>query len=777
MEFQFQDVRQGFTSPDFLYNFEPAGDLAPKYKAPPAPNSIENLTVDYIQKQRQVSDAIAQQHRIDNIYERVMNEAPRRDVEVLPPENPADVFNPNKTRMKNITPVEQQQEISNLLERQVKRPTTPSVAEPPVTPSYKSIPLTDPMATPPTFTPRKPVSGPNPAPGAKPSGLPSPPGRFAAPLVGGAIDFGFRVVAGQSPAQAAAGAIGSTVGGLVGGALGSAVGPVGTFVGGVIGGFVGGAVADFVYNFAFPPSATIPPQPITGSYPFTGGQTPTVAYRVSANADVTCPSGRGNAGTVQHVYGPVTSIRVSGYGLVPGSSGVGIIISAYDNLGNPKDYGQGYGFPGCYSSDLRDINITRLDGQPDTGGNPPANPIPQDNRTPNSYYHPGNQSYAPPTGTPGIKPPAPNNYAPGGFTPNGSPRGDSPNRVPHGFPAPKSNPNPNTTPSNLGGNFPSPSPNPAPSPSPSGVPSPNPSPNPPGYKVDSPGGKPSGSPSGSPGTLAPPNSTPSGLPIFIPQTPAADGFKPVPQPNLQPQPTPPQTDICEADCIQSMGQQITQNQIFWVDLIVPTVVCSVDQDGYWFPITTNQSIQVIATLKGNEIAKTQIQFEELAKANTSLCLAKNIYPSESDCVLTLPERYQIPIDGQIPQLICVFREVREDNTWGERMYPMTIPHPKSSVPPTTRPLPDYKKGSWELMLTLKDNTKVFVNAVSMAEANTMVDYIKPLIADNFLENSFQKIGQRKGQQLLELKVRVFKVDYFEKGTKNAKPTWSKYFRS
>ncbi|MEH2439168.1 hypothetical protein [Nostoc sp.] len=106
----------------------------------------------------------------------------------------AEVFNPNKTRLKNITPVEQQQEISELLERQVKRPTTPPAAEPPVTPNYKTIPLTDPLAMPPNFTPRQPVGGPNPAPGAKPSGLPFPVGKFAVPVAGAASDFAFRVV-------------------------------------------------------------------------------------------------------------------------------------------------------------------------------------------------------------------------------------------------------------------------------------------------------------------------------------------------------------------------------------------------------------------------------------------------------------------------------------------------------------------------------------------------------------------------------------------------------
>jgi len=176
----------------------------------------------------------------------------------------------------------------------------------------------------------------------------------------------------------------------------------------------------------------------------------------------------------------------------------------------------------------------------------------------------------------------------------------------------------------------------------------------------------------------------------------------------------------------------------------------------------------------NQITETKTQVHYISTEIT------NISNKECDCkesVLTLPERYQIPVDGHIPQIIYIFREINEDGSWGERMYPMTVPHPQNTTAPSERPLPNYQKGSWELIFTLKDNTKVFINAVSMEECNRVIELVKPLIDRNFLESSFQKIGQRKGQALLEIKVRIFKVDFYAKGTKNAKPTWSKYFRN
>ena len=63
-------------------------------------------------------------------------------------------------------------------------------------------------------------------------------------VLGGAVDFGFAKMAGQSTDKAAVGAIGSVIGATVG----SALGPIGTVAGGVLGSIAG----DFIYSSLSP---------------------------------------------------------------------------------------------------------------------------------------------------------------------------------------------------------------------------------------------------------------------------------------------------------------------------------------------------------------------------------------------------------------------------------------------------------------------------------------------------------------------------------------------
>ncbi|MFN6488130.1 MULTISPECIES: hypothetical protein [unclassified Nostoc] len=145
-------------------------------------------------------------------------------------------------------------------------------------------------------------------------------------------------------------------------------------------------------------------------------------------------------------------------------------------------------------------------------------------------------------------------------------------------------------------------------------------------------------------------------------------------------------------------------------------------------------------------------------------------------VASLPERYQISPEGHVPQLICLFVEKRANGTLGKDYYPITIPHPTITTAPTTAPLNGYKKGSWEGILTLKDNTKVFVNAFSAAEAEQMINQIKAKVNPKYTEESFYKIGQRKGQPLKEINVKLVRCDYYAEGTKSNKPDWIKFFK-
>lgn len=333
---------------------------------------------------------------------------------------------------------------------------------------------------PPTASPRTPIPTNNPTPGARPSNVPVP--RGVGPIAaGGALnagaDFVGRIFAGQDPKTAAGGAIftggGSVAGSIIGGYFG---GPVGSFLGGMAGGYIGGAIYN---NFIAPRPATPPQpqQPYTGEAPFKGGQTDAVKYRINGYLNRTnYPNPPQNGQNFGHgedqsipwsivVWGPVQRIRTGFYEVAKGSTTTAPYVAVLcrglflENLSSPdrplhrtpqefKEYRQGYGVDDTRNLPNLSFTLTffgREDGSPDNSGNPPPEPLPYDNRTPPSYYHPGNQDYPPPRGEP-APPPAPNNYAPGGIgdRTGGTPRGDSPNWVPHGHPS--GSPHPNNAP-------------------------------------------------------------------------------------------------------------------------------------------------------------------------------------------------------------------------------------------------------------------------------------------------------------------------------------------
>ncbi|BAY16888.1 hypothetical protein NIES21_27220 [Anabaenopsis circularis NIES-21] len=260
-----------------------------------------------------------------------------------------------------------------------------------------------------------------------------------------------------------------------------------------------------------------------------------------------------------------------------------------------------------------------------------------------------------------------------------------------------------------------------------------------------------------------------------------------PPPEPPPPEPPPKKECCRMSCcpkspsidyraIKKLMVQTIKEQTFALD--IPITSCKFNEEtNKWEPKTSYTIIEVFATNINQARQSAQLHIENAEQA-ADLCLARNQQEQECNAIASLPERYQIPVDGHIPQLICLFREVKEDGSLGDDYYPITMPHPASDQQPNTNnpPLPTYKKGSWEGILTLKDNSKAFVNAETKEEAERMLEAIKAKTHTDFLVGSFQKIGQRKGQALKEINVKLFRCDYYPTGTKNAKPQWIKYFR-
>lgn len=429
----------------------------------------------------------------------------------------------------------------------VDRLPRPSGGSPPPTPrSSGGGARTVMIEPPPTAAPRSSTTMANPRPGARPSSIPIPAGRFSPPVAGVAADIGFRIFVGQPPAQVVVGGAGNLAGTVVGSLLG---GPVG----GMVGGFAGGQLADLIYKQFAPKKADIPVSPKTGPAPFTGGQSTGVTYRVTISWIIQDQGQYFPSGDVVFVAGKILGCTII-------NNGQRVDINCADS-GDSSAVTNHFIYEvtgGASLHNAKIIKISRADGQPDIGGNPTPLPIPKDTRNPDSLGHPGNQTFVPPSATPAAgKSPAPTNYVPGGdrSRTGGTPRGDSPTWVAPaalaGSPHPVHMPQPLVAPMPV--TMPAPGSKSATKPSEGDRAYPAASPNP----IGSPAATPTSTPAPSPnaGNFSSPQAAggpailkfPSAAPVTTNVSPTPDALQPIPRPTTAPGTGTPPTKPKEED--------------------------------------------------------------------------------------------------------------------------------------------------------------------------------------------------------------------------------------
>ena len=174
-------------------------------------------------------------------------------------------------------------------------------------------------------------------------------------------------------------------------------------------------------------------------------------------------------------------------------------------------------------------------------------------------------------------------------------------------------------------------------------------------------------------------------------------------------------------------------------------------------------------LEGPRIAVMARAIEELNKANDAR--AKRA----CDTIAAVPEWWQVRIGADRPQMVIQFGEVMEDDKIGPAKWPITIPHYHWSEG-TVPAIPSYTKGSWEGILTLKDNSKLIVNAISQSEAFAVISSLEIHIDPSMLQDSFIKVGERRGQPLQEIQVTPVVGKFFATGQKDLEPSWTVSFR-
>jgi len=200
-------------------------------------------------------------------------------------------------------------------------------------------------------------------------------------------------------------------------------------------------------------------------------------------------------------------------------------------------------------------------------------------------------------------------------------------------------------------------------------------------------------------------------------------------------------------------------------LTVPIVTCAQNKEtGKWEPRTEDRSLKFFAT----NLAQAQqlaLLHKENAKQMTELCIARN----SEEAITSLPLSWQIRNEGDRPQLVIQCAQKLENGKYDSAKYPISVPHWKGKATDKVK-LPAYTKGNYEGILTLKDNSKVTINAANHAECTKILNAIKPWIAKDMLEGSRFK-GGKINVEIKNTKVRPMYGRYFSTGQKNNKPDW------
>ncbi|MBD2503418.1 hypothetical protein [Anabaena azotica] len=220
--------------------------------------------------------------------------------------------------------------------------------------------------------------------------------------------------------------------------------------------------------------------------------------------------------------------------------------------------------------------------------------------------------------------------------------------------------------------------------------------------------------------------------------------------------------------IKRIIQDTLKEQKFKID--VPVCKCEFNESkAEWEAKIENKTLEFFASTKEQAEQQAVLHFEN-AKQLADMCVSRN---KDTEAIASLPLSFQIRHEGRTPQLVIQCAEQYKDTDgklkYKSAMYPITVPHWKGT--PNDKPrLPVYKKGNWEGIYVLSDNSKITINAADEANCIKILNAIKPWIPKEFKEGSYFK-GGKINVEIKQTVVKPMYGRYFGQGQKNGKPDW------
>lgn len=146
------------------------------------------------------------------------------------------------------------------------------------------------------------------------------------------------------------------------------------------------------------------------------------------------------------------------------------------------------------------------------------------------------------------------------------------------------------------------------------------------------------------------------------------------------------------------------------------------------------------------------------------------------CVASVPEHWQLKPESRRPIAVFLFGELSPGSTRIDSpKWQICVPHASPSALGGFSNEFGYRKGSYQFLLTLADNSKVIFYGDDPAQMERILDRWKGIISSSMLSGSFLKKGQIQGLGFSVRELRLVRIDYYSSGNMAGNPSQVFYF--
>lgn len=164
---------------------------------------------------------------------------------------------------------------------------------------------------------------------------------------------------------------------------------------------------------------------------------------------------------------------------------------------------------------------------------------------------------------------------------------------------------------------------------------------------------------------------------------------------------------------------------------------------------------------------------------------------KSDTVPIIPDSWAVKVPKGRPQLMVVFKPKDDNYSKPDSKWTLSLPHfhyTRNNLKSQLEKIPSYKKGKYQGIFTLTDNSKITVYAKNDREARGFIktvvnggliikEYIPEEIPQKKVRDQDIRVSEIIGRSYQELTVTPTYAKYFSTGQKNLNPDWTAFINS